>query len=163
MKTEKLILKMIEYYDGDPKRIQHFLKVHSFARLIAVSENLSEEKLFITETAAIVHDIGIRLCETKYGSCVGKLQEKEGPVLAEKMLSELGYENSVISRVSFLVAHHHTYKNIDDIDYQILVEADFLVNLFEDNVPKENIKHTLGNIFRTKTGQKICSDMFGLN
>lgn len=125
MTLEPLILKMISYDHGSPERIQHFLKVHSFAKTIAVSEHLDEKTLFITEAAAIVHDIGIRLCLEKYGDGNGKLQEKEGPVLAEQMLSELGFEKDVIERVSFLVGHHHTYTGIDGLDYQILVEAVF--------------------------------------
>ena len=67
MTLEPLILKMISYDHGCPGRIQHFLKVHSFAKTIAVSEHLDEKTLFITEAAAIVHDIGIRLCLEKYG------------------------------------------------------------------------------------------------
>ena len=31
---EELCECMIEYYEGDPKRIQHFIKVHSFAAMI---------------------------------------------------------------------------------------------------------------------------------
>ena len=65
MTLEPLILKMISYDHGSPERIQHFLKVHSFAKTIAVSEHLDEKTLFITEAAAIVHDIGIRLCLEK--------------------------------------------------------------------------------------------------
>ena len=30
--------KMIEYYAGDSRRVHHFLKVHSFAKLIAEME-----------------------------------------------------------------------------------------------------------------------------
>ena len=30
--------KMIEYYAGDSRRVHHFLKVHSFAKLIAEVE-----------------------------------------------------------------------------------------------------------------------------
>ena len=140
MTLEPLILKMISYDHGCPGRIQHFLKVHSFAKTIAVSEHLDEKTLFITEAAAIVHDIGIRLCLEKYGDGNGKLQEKEGPALAEQMLSELGFEKDVIERVSFLVGHHHTYTGIDGLDYQILVEADFLVNLFEGNTDTAHIR-----------------------
>ncbi len=33
---------MIAYFAGDPKRIQHFIKVHSFAKLIAQNENLAD-------------------------------------------------------------------------------------------------------------------------
>ena len=85
MTLEPLILKMISYDHGCPGRIQHFLKVHSFAKTIAVSEHLDEKTLFITEAAAIVHDIGIRLCLEKYGDGNGKLQEKEGPGRADAL------------------------------------------------------------------------------
>lgn len=171
MTLEPLILKMISYDHGSPERIQHFLKVHSFAKTIAVSEYLDEKTLFITEAAAIVHDIGIRLCLEKYGDGNGKLQEKEGPALAEQMLSELGFEKDVIERVSFLVGHHHTYTGIDGLDYQILVEADFLVNLYEDGrtdgdgrfVPdKAAVETAYQRIFATETGKWICRSMFAL-
>ena len=158
----KLHMAMIGLYHGDAKRIQHFCKVHSYAKLIAEMENVDAKTLFILETAALTHDIGIHLCEEKYGNCNGKLQEKEGPALAEQMLSELGFEKDVIERVSFLVGHHHTYTGIDGLDYQILVEADFLVNLFEGNTDTAHIRATYDNIFRTETGKKICREMFGL-
>lgn len=133
--------EMIHLYEGDPKRIQHFCKVHSYAKLIAEVENIDKETQFILEAAALTHDIGIHLCEEKYGACNGKLQEKEGPALAEKMLSDLGFDEVVSERVQYLIAHHHTYSNVDGIDYQILIEADFLVNLYEDEVSKDVIKH----------------------
>ena len=41
---EKLFLEMIAYYSGDPKRIQHFTKVHSYAKLIGEREQLSPEQ-----------------------------------------------------------------------------------------------------------------------
>ena len=73
----QLHLAMIELYKGDAKRIQHFCKVHSYAKLIAETENVDENCLFIIEAAALTHDIGIHICEEKYGSCNGKLQEKK--------------------------------------------------------------------------------------
>ena len=82
--------------------------------------------MFIIETAALTHDIGIHVCEEKYGNCNGKLQEKEGPAIAKKLLEKLGFDKDVSDRVQYLIAHHHTYDNIDGIDYQILVEADEL-------------------------------------
>ena len=89
---------------------------------------MDERTLRILEAAAYVHDIGIRNAERKYGKCGGKLQEQEGPIIAQKMLSQLGFENYIVERICFLIGHHHTYDNIDGLDYQILVEADFLVN-----------------------------------
>ena len=159
----KLQSKMIDYYSGDPKRIQHFIKVHSFAKLIGTLEKLEESTLFLLETAALVHDIGIRLCEKKYGNCNGKLQEVEGPALAKEVLEELGYNLEIIERVCYLVGHHHTYSLIDGIDYQILVEADFLVNLYEDDLPMNACKTALRNIFRTQSGISICKKIFGLS
>ena len=158
----KLHMAMIELYRGDAKRIQHFCKVHSYAKMIAEMENVDAETLFILETAALTHDIGIHLCEQKYGNSNGKLQETEGPAIAEKLLEELEFPREVSERVQYLIAHHHTYDKIDGIDYQILVEADFLVNLFEGNTDTAHIQATYDNIFRTETGKKICREMFGL-
>lgn len=158
----KLHLKMIEYDKGDPKRIQHFTKVYTYAKLIGESEGLDKDSLFILEAAALTHDIGIHVCEEKYGSCAGNLQEKEGPKIAEKMLNELGFNPKVIDRVRYLIAHHHTYTNINDLDYQILVEADFIVNLYEDGVDKKAIENVYNNIFKTNTGKQILKDMFKL-
>ena len=137
---------MIELYRGDAKRIQHFCKVHSYAKLIAETEGVEPKTLFILESAALTHDIGIHTCEEKYGNCNGKLQEKEGPAIAKKLLGELGFAEDVSERVQYLIAHHHTYDSIDGIDYQILVEADFLVNIMEDNLPDKAALSAYQNI-----------------
>ena len=88
--------------------------------------------------------------------CNGKLQEQEGPAYAEKMLGDMELEKADIERICYLVGHHHTYTNIDGIDYQILVEADFLVNFYEDNLEKNTIETTLQKIFRTESGKALC-------
>ena len=158
---DDLFMDMITYYDGDPKRIQHFTKVHSYARLIGVGEGMDDASLFTLEAAAYTHDIGIRVAEEKYGKCDGKLQEQEGPILAQNMLLQLGFENYIVDRICFLIGHHHTYDNIDGLDYQILVEADFLVNLYEDDASSRAIDKAYKKIFKTETGKKIFRLMFG--
>lgn len=163
MMLNKLHLAMIELYKGDAKRIQHFCKVHSYAKLIAETENVDSRTLFIIETAALTHDIGIHTCEKKYGNCGGKLQEKEGPAIAKELLAKLGFDDDISERVQYLIAHHHTYNNIDAIDYQILVEADFLVNIMEDSLTKEAALQAYNRIFKTECGKKICREMFGLD
>lgn len=45
-----------------------------------------------------------------------------------------------MDRVCWLVGHHHTYTDIRDLDYQILVEADCLVNLYEDDAPRSAVE-----------------------
>lgn len=158
-----LFLAMIHFDAGDPKRIQHFTKVHSYARLIAQSEGMDPEAEFTLEAAAYVHDIGIPIAEKKYGYENGKLQEQEGPPAARKLLTSLGFPKNVISRVEFLVGHHHTYKNIDSLDYQILVEADFLVNMYEDGADEKTVRAVRKNIFRTKIGTEILDAMWELS
>ena len=86
---------------------------------------MDEATQLIIEAAAIVHDIGIKVCLEKYGSHAGHLQETEGPPLAEAMLASLGFDEDVIKRVSFLVGHHHTYDTIDGIDYKSSSKATF--------------------------------------
>lgn len=153
---------MVKFDAADSKRIQHFVKVHAFARRIAQGEGADAETLFITEAAAYVHDIGIKPAERKYGSCSGKLQEQEGPAPARAMLEDLGFQPHVIDRVCYLVGHHHTYSNIDGLDYQALVEADFLVNMYEDGVSQSAVQSALRSIFRTETGTRLCKTMFGV-
>lgn len=153
----KITNAMISYYSGDSKRINHFLKVYSFAKAIGEMEGLDANTQQILEVAALTHDIGIKPSEAKYGCCPGKYQEREGPPVAKKMLEELGCEPALVGRVCWLIAHHHTYSNIDGMDYQILVEADFLVNAIEDRMKEPEIRKVCDGIFRTATGKQFLS------
>ena len=163
MLNEQLILKMTDFNKGDAKRIQHFVKVYEYAHVIGILEGLDSEVQKILEIAAILHDIGIRPSEEKYGRCDGKLQEQEGPAYAKKMLEEFSeVTKEETERVLFLIGHHHTYTGVDGADYRILLEADFLVNAFEDGLDKESICAFRKNVFRTKTGIELLNKMFDL-
>ena len=81
---------------------------------------------------------------------------------AEELLAKLGFAPDVCERVCYLIGHHHTYTNIDGMDYQILVEADFLVNFYEDGMSKEAIQTACGRIFKTASGIRLCRQMFGI-
>lgn len=160
MIISNVICEMIKYYAGDLKRINHFLKVYAYAKTIGEKEGLDERTQEILEVSAVVHDIGIKLSEEKYNSSAGHYQQIEGPAIAKPMLITLGYDEEFIGRVLYLIAHHHTYTNIDGLDYQILVEADFLVNLYEDQASQETVHTVLKNIFRTKSGIEIINLCF---
>src|SRR3989338_5737007 len=73
---DKLIKKLEAYFGSDAKRINHAKNVMSFAE-----ELLRKEKgdWHIVIPASILHDVGIKEAEAKYGSSAGHLQEKEGP------------------------------------------------------------------------------------
>ena len=160
MRIEKLLTAMMEYDHRDVPRIQHFVKVYEFARMIGLMEGLDAKTQFTLESAAVVHDIGIHISEQKYGSSSGKYQELEGPAEAKKLLDGLEWPADVTERVCYLVGHHHTYDQIDGIDYQILVEADFLVNLAEEQSSRETIESVKGKIFKTKTGIWLINKIF---
>ena len=153
---------MIDYDNGNPKRIQHTTKVHAYASLVGKCEGLDEATQFILESASLVHDIGIRASEKKYGHQNGKLQEKEGPSVARDLLARLGYAEQQIERICWLVGHHHTYHVCEDLDYQILIEADFLVNLYEDCGSVDVVRVVRRNIFRTESGTRMLDTMFGI-
>lgn len=160
--NDALIWNMMEYQRGMADQTQHFLKVHALAALIGRREGLDERTQHILETAAIVHDIGIRDALRRYGSDDGKYQEALGPEQAERMLLALGYERDVVERVSYLVGHHHSYMDIDGMDYRILVEADFLVNLFEKGESRETARRVLDSMMVSAAGREICEVMFSL-
>ena len=159
-RIDRLYMEMIHYYQGDPKHIQHFVKVHDLSRLIGQGEGLDEDTMYVLEAAALVHDIGIKVGMEKYGRSDGKTQEAEGPAAAREMLTALGFQDRVIRRVEYLVGHHHTYKDIDGMDYQILIEADFLVNAAEKGLGKEAVAHFLENVAKTDCGRRLLQSVF---
>lgn len=159
----QLMQAMISYDKGDVPRIQHFVKVHNFAATIGRLENLDSETLFILEASAILHDIGIHPAEAKYGNCNGKAQEELGPGEARKVLAEVGgFSNEQVERICWLIGHHHTYSNVESADHRILLEADFLVNSFEDDMPIDNIKVFRDKVFRSSSAIKALNDMWDL-
>ena len=161
MPISDIMQKMIEYSNGNLHDINHFIKVHSFARTIAELENIDEETKFILEVAAITHDIACPICREKYGNTNGKYQEIEGESLVRDFLTDKDLTPKQIDRVAYLIAHHHTYKDIDGIDYQILLEADYIVNADESNYSKENIKNMKEKIFKTKMGIMLLKSIYG--
>ncbi len=151
---------MLAYEAGCPQRAHHLLKVWSFARIIASGEGLEDHQRRLIEAAALVHDIGIRPSLEKYGSSAGPYQEKEGPAKARSMLEELGFPQTQVDRICYLVGHHHSYHAIDGIDYQILVEADFLVNIFEEPMDQPAVRSIGEKIFKTSTGLKLLTELY---
>lgn len=160
MKIGDVLAGMIAYNAGDARRVNHLIKVYGFAKTIGESEGLDADTQEILEIAALTHDIGIRNSERKYGNCTGAHQQEEGPPEARALLSQLGANERVIERVCWLIAHHHTYSDIQGMDYQILVEADFLVNAFEDEMDEDAIRTVRGKLFRTKTGTNLLDLLF---
>ena len=152
--------KMIEFYQGNLHDIAHFLKVWAFAKTIGELESLDSHTQEILELAAVVHDIACPLCREKYGNTNGKNQELESPPLVEEFFRDLPVKRSDVERISWLVAHHHTYTNVEGLDYQIILEADFLVNAGESGYDRSAIENFRENVFRTAAGMKLLDSMY---
>lgn len=156
----KVVREMMEFYRRQPCRINHFLKVYGFAKSIGELEGLEGETQQILEIAAVTHDIGIKPAEEKYGSGAGHYQEVEGPPVARELLGRLGLPQALIERVCYLISRHHTYTDIDGLDYQILVEADFLVNIFEGEMAAPEIASVRQKVFRTQAGIRMLEQLY---
>lgn len=160
--TLTVMNKMTGFFAGQPKQIHHFLKVAAFCDAIAMGENLEETLRQRLVICGLVHDIGIKPADQKFGRHEGPLQEQEGPAAARPLLMECGLEEAEIERQCWLIAHHHTYENVVDIDHQVLLEADFLVNAYESALPTEAILAMREKVFRTATGIGLLNTMFAL-
>ncbi len=157
---ETVMNKMISYFAKDPVRVNHFLKVYGFAKTIGELEGLDSATQKIVEIAAITHDIGIKNSEKKYNSASGQHQQIEGPPEAKKLLAECEIMDDVVERVCWLIAHHHTYTDVNAIDYQILIEADFLVNAYEDKMSNATIMKIKEKLFKTISGKTILENLY---
>jgi len=160
MRHDTLIVEMMRFFSGDVRRISHFLKVYAYAQIIGLQERIPQSLQTIVETAAITHDIGIRVSEEKFGKSTAELQQTEGPPAARELLTDLHCSPEVIDRVCHIISLHHTYSAIDGIDFQILAEADLLVNLDEGNASPDQIISMRNSLFRTETGIRFCDLLF---
>ncbi|MDD1728646.1 MAG: HD domain-containing protein [Methanospirillum sp.] len=151
---------MIRYFQDDVKRINHALKVYCFASLIAQESNADARNHQIISITALLHDIGIKEAERKYQSSSGKYQEEEGPPIAREMLMSYDLDEAVLDRICFIIGNHHSYSKIDNTDFQILVEADFLVNIYEDSMSRESVQNIREKIFRTSQGIRLLDEMY---
>jgi len=160
MKITQILQKMIALSGGNIHDIDHLIRVWTYAKTIGELECLDKETQYILEVAAIVHDIACPLCREKYGNTNGKYQEEEGSRMVKVFLADTDMTNEQIDRVSYLVGHHHTIQNIEGVDYQILIEADYIANASENGYTDENIRNFMENVSKTKAGKQLMKEIF---
>lgn len=160
MVTSKITEKMIGFYEGSTHDIEHFLKVTAYAKLIGTLENLDEKTFTTLKIAAIVHDISCPLCREKYGSAYGNRQEEESETLLRTFFEEFNLDTDMLERVIYLVCHHHTTTGVDGIDYQILLEADFLVNASESKIDRTTIQNFYDRVVKTDSGKRLFESIY---
>ena len=71
-------------------------------------------------------------------------------------------EGDMAERISWLVAHLVVvpYTHVDRLDYQILLEADFLVNADEGGLVCAAIENMRQSVFRTGAGVRLLDSIY---
>jgi len=111
--------------------------------------------------AAYLHDIGIHEAEKKYGSNAGPYQEKEGPPIAREILERLNVQKEMVEEILDIIGHHHHPGEEESLNFQILYEADWLVNIEEEGVSEDRgkVEQIVGKAFKTVTGKELAEKL----
>ncbi|MDO8536240.1 MAG: HD domain-containing protein [Candidatus Omnitrophota bacterium] len=154
-----LLSRMEGYFAEDARRIKHARAVLGYAKEILEKE---EGDRSIVIPAAILHDIGIKECERKHGSTAGHLQEEEGPPIAARILRELNVSEEIIAEACQIIASHHSPGEVDTMNFKIIWDADWLVNLKDeyDIKDKEKLKDVIAKVFLTKAGRSKAEELY---
>jgi len=158
--TKEVLLRKLEsYFGSDTKRISHAKKVLAFAEELLESEKAGRN---IVVAAAILHDVGIKAAEEKYGSSVGRYQEELGPDIARAILLKTGIKKSDIEEICVIIAHHHSPGEINTQNFKVLYDADWLVNLKDEVAASDKIKlkNIIDKVFLTKSGRLKAEKLY---
>lgn len=150
------------HFGADARRINHALKVLGFAERIMAGEGVAPELQKTVVITALLHDVGIKAAEAKYHSSAGPYQEQEGPPIVRAIMAGFGEPASLIERVAYIVGGHHTPGKNDGLDFQIIWEADLLVNIDEDGLAanKAGLPAIIEKNFRTAAGRAIAQAQY---
>ena len=155
----KIIKKMMEVFEYNNTHINHTYRVLDYAQDISAIENGNPD---IVVPSSILHDIGIPACEKKYNSFEGQLQEIEGPPIAKNILEGLNIKEETIKEVCGIIGAHHSPGEIKTINFKIMWDADWLVNLPDvyDIKDKKKLAEIINKTFMTRTGLIRAKEFF---
>jgi HD superfamily phosphohydrolase YqeK len=156
---ERIGLEMKKYFGTDFKRVNHALKVFRYAEQILKVEGGNP---LVVLGAAFLHDIGIHEAEKKYQSTSGQYQEKEGPPIAREILTRLEIEKEIVEEICDIIGHHHHPREEETLHFQILYEADWLVNIEEEGIiaDREKLEKLIPRVFKTVTGRRLAEELY---
>ncbi len=151
--------RMEALFGNDDRRITHALRVLQNAEAILATESCD---VLVVHAAAILHDIGIHEAERKHGSAGGKYQELEGPPIARGILEDLHVDADRINHICRIVGSHHSAKDIDTVEFRIIWDADWLVNIPDEypEATEEKLRSLIKRVFRTVKGRELAEQLF---
>jgi len=157
---DRVAVEMKRYFKTDFKRIGHASKVARFAEQLGKKEKAN---LAVVLCAAYLHDIGIKNAEEKYDSSAANYQEIEGPPVAKEILERLSAKEPIIEEVCDIIAHHHSPREDETINFKVLYDADMLTNMMEcekrNGVDPHEFSQKIDRLFMTGSGRQLAKDV----
>ena len=155
----ELMRAMEAYFKEDARRIDHAHRVTDYAEELWQREG---GDYLVVVGAAVLHDIGIHAAEKKYGSTSGQYQEKEGPPIARRILTRLGFDPNQTGEICEIIAHHHSPGKVTTKNFAILYDADWLVNLRDeyDIQDRDKLSHIIDRVFLTPSGKALAQQIY---
>lgn len=152
-----LLLAALTYEEGHGRRTQHILKVYALARMLGELGGLGDYDRELLQAAAILHDIPIKYCKEHFGCADQETQQQAAPELVRAFLEHFGYSRQFISDVTELVLKHHWYNYITSQPLQLLIEADLIVNCYEEHITGEKLESIRG-VFKSEAGKRLLEE-----
>lgn len=156
------IEELKNHFGPDQRRVNHALKVLSYAEKIMEGEGVDEAMRNVVTITALLHDVGIKAAEQKYNSSAGVYQEIEGPPIVTEIMARHNEPEEIIRRVAYIVGGHHTSAKNNGLDFQIIWEADLIVNIGEEGLADntERVTSIIAKNFRTSTGIRVARELY---
>lgn len=135
----------------------------------------------IVEPAVILHDVGWSRLKSEgikvaYGvmasgenaAKLNRIHEVEGAIIAQEILEEIGYDHSLIEKITQIIQRHDSGKNPETIEERIVKDADKLWRFsrvgYYHEMERQQLSHEvrhrflikhMGNWFFTKTAREL--------
>jgi putative nucleotidyltransferase with HDIG domain len=157
---ERVAIEMKRYFKQDFKRIGHAANVARYAEQIVKGERGDPA---VVLCAAYLHDIGIHEAERRYKSTAAEHHEEEGPPIAREILKRLGATEDLIEEVCDIIGHHHHPRDEETLNFNILHDADLVVNLEEKQkkapIDREELVTLIERSFQTGGGRQLAESI----
>ncbi len=151
----KLIQALIDHFGDDDRRIEHALAVTYWAERILEAEGGDRD---VVLAVGLLHDVGIKPAEERFGYNNGKLQEQYGPPIVREILERLGLPEETIAEACAITGAHHSPAGVPGPNFPIIWDADMIVNLGDEmpDADPRKLENIIEKSFRTRTGKELA-------
>lgn len=151
----RVMKALISHFGDDDRRIDHALAVTKWAERILEAEGGDEDVIL---AVGLLHDVGIKPAEERFGRNTGKMQEEFGPPIVRAILEEFGLPEEKIAEACAIVGAHHTPEGVAGPNFPILWDADMIVNLSDEmsDASRDRLESVIQKSFRTATGERLA-------